>query len=193
MHLLNPLVHLAYLGALPALAHLPAALIVILVTVLARTVLHPLMRRPGLLTAMLQLPVFAVIYRLFTSPVIAGQQNLLLDQTMLGAPMAGHVIGAGLPALAVLVGLLALIALVAWLTVLDARAHPAPLPAVEGQPEEVVRVAARLRAVAPYASLGSVVFAVFMPLAAMLYLLTSSTWSLAERRRLRASTLPATA
>ncbi|MFC6704398.1 hypothetical protein [Flexivirga alba] len=183
--LLDPFVHLLYDVIGPLAEHVPAAALVVALTLLTRLALHPLMRRPGLLTALAQAPVFATIYRLFTSPVIAGQQNLLLDQSLLGAPMAGHLLSVGLPGLFVLGGLLILIAAVAWLTVLDARAHVSALVIPDGQPPEVAAVAARMQRVAPYLSLGSVVFAALMPLAAMFYLLTTSTWSLLERRHLR--------
>lgn len=190
MHILavlDPFVHLLYDVAGPLAEHVPAAVVVVALTLLTRLALHPLMRRPGLLTVAAQAPVFAVVYRLFTSPVIAGQQNLLLDQSLVGAPMAGHLLTVGLPGVFVLIGLLALIAAVGWLTVLDSRAH-LPEPKVpDGQPPEVAAAAARVQRVAPYFSLGSVVFAALMPLAAMLYLLTSSTWSLLERRHLRAA------
>lgn len=183
--LLDPFVHLLYDAVRPLAAHVPAAVLVVALTLLTRLALHPLMRRPGLLTVIAQAPVFATIYRLFASPVIAGQQNLLLDQSLIGAPMAGHLLTVGLPGVFVLAGLLVLIAAVAWLTVLDARTHLPELRIPEGQPPEVAAAAARVQRFAPYLSWGSVLFAALMPLAAMLYLLTSSTWSLLERRHLR--------
>lgn len=189
--LLDPFVHLLYDVVRPLAEHVPAAALVVALTLLTRLALHPLMRRPGLLTVLAQAPVFATIYRLFTSPVIAGQQNLLLDQSLVGAPMAGHLLSVGVPGLFVIGALLVMIAAVAWLTVLDARAHVPAVAIPDGQPPEVAAVAARMQRVAPYLSLGSVVFAALMPLAAMFYLLTSSAWSLLERRYLRGLT-PAT-
>lgn len=183
--LLDPFVHLLYDAVRPLVAHVPAAALVVALTLLTRLALHPLMRRPGLITVIAQAPVFATVYRLFTSPVIAGQQNLLLDQSLVGAPMAGHLMTVGLPGVFVLGGLLLLIAAIGWLTVLDTRTHLPELKIPDGQPPEMAAVAAKMQRVAPYLSLGSVVFAALMPLAAMLYLLTSSTWSLLERRHLR--------
>ncbi|WP_265443038.1 hypothetical protein [Flexivirga meconopsidis] len=183
---LDPLVHLLYVVLLPLIPHAPAILLIAGITLLARLALHPLMRKPGLLTLVAQVPIFGVVYRLFTAPVIAGQHNLLLDQTLLGAPMSAHLLSAGWPAVFVLLGVLACIAAVGWLTVLDARANPAPLKLPDDQPAEVAAAMERMQRVTPYLSLGSVLFAAFMPLAAMLYLLTSSTWSLLERRHLRA-------
>ncbi|RNI20644.1 hypothetical protein EFY87_13690 [Flexivirga caeni] len=185
--MLDPFVHLLYAVVAPLARHVPAAALVVALTLLTRLALHPLMRRPGLLTALAQAPVFATIYRLFTTPVIAGQQNLLLDQSLLGVPMSGHLLVVGVPGIFVLGVVLALIVAVAWLTVLDTRTHLPELALPAGQPPEVAAVAERMRRVTPYLSLGSVLFAAFMPLAAMLYLLTSSTWSLLERRHLRAA------
>lgn len=183
--LLDPCVHLLYAAIQPAAAHVPAPLLVVGLTLLTRLALHPLMRRPGVLTALAQAPVFATVYRLFTSPVIAGQQNLLLDQSMLGAPMSAHLASAGAPGVLVLIGLLALLAAITWLTVLDARTHQPALHLPDDQSAEIVAAAERVRRVAPYLPWGSVLFAAFMPLAAMLYLVTSSTWGLLERRQLR--------
>ncbi|WP_446665942.1 hypothetical protein [Flexivirga sp. B27] len=70
-------------------------------------------------------------------------------------------------------------------TVLDAKTHQPELTLPDDRPAEVAAAAEKMQRVAPYLSLGSVVFAALMPLAAMLYLLTSSTWSLLERRHLR--------
>jgi len=165
--LLDPFVDVLYDVVRPLAEHVPAAALVVALTLLTRLALHPLMRRPGLLTIVAQAPVFATIYRLFTSPVIAGQQNLLLDQSLLGAPMTGHLLTVGAPGVFVLGGLLALIAAVGWLTVLDARAHVPELKLPDGQPPEIAAAAARMQRVAPYLSLGSVVFAALMPLAAM--------------------------
>lgn len=183
--LLDPFVHLLYDAVRPLIAHVPAAALVVALTLLTRLALHPLMRRPGLLTVIAQAPVFATVYRLFTSPVISGQQNLLLDQSLIGAPMAGHLLSVGLPGVFVLIGVLLLVAAVGWLTVLDAKTHRPELTLPDNQPAEVVAAAEKMQRVAPYLSLGSVIFAALMPLAAMLYLLTSSTWSLLERRHLR--------
>ena len=39
--------------------------------------------------ALLQLPVFAVVYRMFLSPSVGGHANLLLAHTLLGDPLGG--------------------------------------------------------------------------------------------------------
>lgn len=78
----------------------------------------------GCLPLLLQLPFFSVMYRLFLSPVVAGQRNGLLTRSLLGTPLGSHLLsGAGLATAHVLVfgGLLALLAAAAYLTAKAAR------------------------------------------------------------------------
>ncbi|MFC6083302.1 YidC/Oxa1 family membrane protein insertase [Sphaerisporangium aureirubrum] len=121
----------------------------------------------GLLPGLAQAPFFLVTYRVFLSATIAGHPNLLLAQSALGVPLGEHfavaVAGGGLfgaPAL-VFLGLFALLAVVAW--VVSRRMG-------EVQP--------RVLRLLPF---GTVVFAAFVPLAAVLYLLVSTAWAAAER------------
>ncbi|WP_433336029.1 YidC/Oxa1 family membrane protein insertase [Spirillospora sp. CA-294931] len=131
----------------------------------------------GCLPSLAQLPFFFVMYRLFVSASVAGHPNLLLAHTLFGAPLGQNligVLGAGLfsgPALVFLV-LLALLATVAWWT--------SRRLTVEGPLKPFVRLL-------PFAT---VAFAAFVPLAAALYLLTTTTWTALERTILQR---PATA
>jgi YidC/Oxa1 family membrane protein insertase len=129
----------------------------------------------GCLPALLQLPFFAVVYRLFLSGTVAGGPNVLLQQRLLGAPLGSHWLtgagplsGQGLVFAAVF-GLLVVIAL---LSVRAARRWAAPAPAT--QPGAVGLV---LR-VLPFAT---VAVAAVVPLAAGLYLVTTTAWAAAER------------
>jgi len=126
----------------------------------------------------------ALVQLVIVVPTIAGQPNAILDATVLGAPLAGHwpavLSSAGLisaPAAAFGVLLLALLA-VAWFSARQtarqvATAGPAGGP---GQPGSgAVR---RLVRLLPY---GTVAFAAIAPVAVGCYLLTTTTWTLAER------------
>lgn len=121
----------------------------------------------GLLPVLAQAPFFVVLYQLFVRATIGGQANVLLTHTLLTAPLGQSWIGvagtAGLLSVpsAVFAGLVALLVLVAWWT---SRRLPAGTPAL-------VRLL-------PF---GTVVFALFTPLAAGLYLLVSGTWTAGER------------
>jgi YidC/Oxa1 family membrane protein insertase len=124
----------------------------------------------GCLPLLLQLPFFSVIYRLLESARVAGRSNLLLSRSLLAAPLGSHwLTGAGPVSLqgVVFLGLFVLIAVacfVAARVTRNAAATPGAGSAIAG--------------VLPYVT---VVMAAFVPLAAGLYLLTSTAWTAAER------------
>ncbi|MDH6577099.1 YidC/Oxa1 family membrane protein insertase [Kitasatospora sp. MAP5-34] len=208
--LLDPAVHLAH-DAVSAIAQLlPTALAIVLFTVCVRLALHPLARasargektrlrlapqvaelnrkhkgRPeqlqtalselyraeqssplaGCLPMLIQVPFFSVMYRLFTTP------NDLLGHTVLGVPLGLHVGSAHGPAQLLIFGLLyTALAAVGYASFRRARkataTAPTPTPGA---------------AFLPYLSFGTVLFAALVPLAAGLYLLTTTAWTAAER------------
>ncbi|GAA1107873.1 MULTISPECIES: YidC/Oxa1 family membrane protein insertase [Streptomyces violaceusniger group] len=120
----------------------------------------------GCLPTLAQLPVFFVMYHVFVTGSGAGD---LLDHTLAGVPLGAHWGGAlsGGPGL-VYLGLFALIAAVATWTYL--RARKVTVPGAPG-------VARAL----PLLSFGTLVTAAVVPLAAALYLATSTTWTAVER------------
>ncbi|RJL34594.1 membrane protein insertase YidC [Bailinhaonella thermotolerans] len=138
----------------------------------------------GCLPALVQAPVFMVVYRLFIAPVIGGHPNALLAHQFLGVPLGQHVTtvvaaGSAGPIL-VFAALFALLAAVAWWSSRQARAHAAvPAPAPEGSPQAY---AARLAPLLPY---GMLLVAAVVPLAAAFYLLLNTAWTTAERAVLR--------
>ncbi|MGM9381969.1 YidC/Oxa1 family membrane protein insertase [Streptomyces antibioticus] len=136
----------------------------------------------GCLPSLFQLPAFFVLYHLFSNSSIGGARNELLDHQLLAAPLGGRwsdalagdglVGGAGL----VYLGLFALVAVVAGFNYV--RAKRMPLPATGGQ--DVPGVGA-LTKVMPFMSFFTLVTVAVVPLAAALYVVTSSTWSAVER------------
>jgi YidC/Oxa1 family membrane protein insertase len=156
----------------------------------------------GCLPALLQVPFFTVVYRLFLSGTVGGSPNILLRQRLLGASLGSHWLtapgpwsGHGL----VFAALFALIALAAWLSARAARrwATPAPAPqpgtagatgaAVASRAAEasgtagaagVSGVTGLLLRALPFAT---VIIAAIVPLAAGLYLATTTAWAAAER------------
>jgi YidC/Oxa1 family membrane protein insertase len=135
----------------------------------------------GCLPMLLQLPVFFVMYHLFTT------DGGLLHHALLGAPLGGdwtdalHAGGLAGPHGLVYLGLFAVIAAMAGWTALRARrAVPAAgAPAAANSPAAPGMAAmARLT---PWLSFGSLVTAAVMPLAAGLYVATTTTWTAAER------------
>lgn len=133
----------------------------------------------GCLPALLQLPFFAVVYRLFLSGTVGGGPNLLLRQRLLGVSLGSHWL-AGVGALSgqglVFAAMFGLIALAAWLSARMAR-RAAPVPAPAQQPGAAGAAGLLLRAL-PFAT---VIIAAVVPLAAGLYLLTTTAWAAAER------------
>jgi YidC/Oxa1 family membrane protein insertase len=178
----------------------------------------------GCLPVLLQWPFLSVMYLLFRSATIEGSPNRLLSHYLFGAQLGSHWLGGAGPLSvqgAVFAGLFLLLAAVGWLSARMARRmSPSPEPAgaaagkaAAGQPAGR-RGAPRQRAPQQQASSSAaqpaalpswltglvpfvtVVIAAFVPLAAGLYLLTTTAWTLLERRvllpRLRpsASALP---
>lgn len=141
----------------------------------------------GCLPGLLQLPAFFLLYHLFSSPTIDGGSNGLLAHRLFAAPLGGRwtdalsaggvVGGAGL----VYLGLFVVVAVVATFTYRRTRrtmATSSPLPAGDG--EQVPGLGAVTRAM-PFLSFFTLVTVAVVPLAAALYVVTSTTWSAAER------------
>ncbi|MEU6294698.1 YidC/Oxa1 family membrane protein insertase [Streptomyces erythrochromogenes] len=192
----------------PVLAESATAAAIVLFTVLVRLALHPLSRAAfrgatpvaGCLPLLLQLPVFFLMYQAFTS---GGE---LLGHRLFAAPLGsrwadalgeGGLFGAqGLVFLA-LFGAIAVVA--AWSAVRGRRAAAVAAAAAAAAPEKPVKKAGagaaglpelsaeqqevmrKLGGVLPLLSFGTLVTAAVVPLAAGLYLLTTTAWSVAER------------
>ncbi|MUL40366.1 membrane protein insertase YidC [Streptomonospora sp. PA3] len=137
----------------------------------------------GCLPALAQLPVFTVLYGVFTGPALGGTGGGSPSHTLAGVPLTsalGDVLaggaGTGLPVFAVL---FAVIAAVAWAT-----RRWLTRPALEGAAQAGAPPAPGmgLMSFLPYAT---VAVAAVVPLAAGLYLATTTVWTLAERLVLR--------
>lgn len=143
----------------------------------------------GFAPLLAQWPVFSVLYLLFRSPTVAGGPNRLLTRALFGVPLGDHWLsGAGVlsAAGAVFLGTLAVLALVCWLSARVARrmtaatGAPATGPAATkaAAPAGTAGALGPLVKVLPYLT---VVIAAFAPLAAAVYLVVSTGWSVAER------------
>lgn len=156
----------------------------------------------GCLPSMFQLPAFFLLYHLFSSSSIGGGANALLAHQLLAAPLGGRwadalgdggaLGGAGL----VYVALFVFVAGVAVFnyrltkrtaaertaaerTAADRPVAKRPVPAA-GDGERVPGLGAITR-VAPFMSFFTLVTVAVVPLAAALYVVTSTTWSAVER------------
>ncbi|MED7954699.1 YidC/Oxa1 family membrane protein insertase [Streptomyces sp. BE303] len=150
----------------------------------------------GCLPMLVQIPFFSVMYRLFTTP------NDLLGHTLFGVPLGLHVGSAqGVAQWVVFGALYAGLAAVAYVGFRRARRAQAAQKEQQALQAEQARKARGGRAkggakggpaaetalpqpalaLLPYLSFGTVLFAALVPLAAGVYLLTTTAWSAAER------------
>ncbi|MEU8587953.1 YidC/Oxa1 family membrane protein insertase [Streptomyces sp. NPDC048664] len=138
----------------------------------------------GLLPSLLQLPAFFVLYRLFSNSTVGGRSNDLLTHALFAAPLGGRWTDAlghgGLlgPAGLVYLGLFALVAGIATYNYRRTKLVAAPVPAEgEGRVPGLGAVTAFL----PFLSFFTLVTVAVVPLAAALYVVTSTAWSTVER------------
>ncbi|MEU0136643.1 YidC/Oxa1 family membrane protein insertase [Streptomyces sp. NPDC006296] len=143
----------------------------------------------GCLPSLLQMPAFFLLYHLFSSRRIGGDPNALLGHELLGAPLGerwhdaladGGPFGAqGLVYLA----LFAIVAVVAGFTYRRTKRQMAANPVVpatgpDGQPVPGMGAMTKVMPLMSFLTLFSVAF---VPLAAALYVVTSTTWTAVER------------
>lgn len=137
----------------------------------------------GCAPVLIQAPIIGIIYALFLHTAIAGHPNDLLTEHVLGVPLGVSLIGSigdgslTLPAVAVFGVLILLIATVAELTRRLLRPDHSASATTPGG-ERTLRWVGLLQ-------FGTAVAAVFVPLAAGLYLLVTVAWTLAQRLILR--------
>lgn len=154
----------------------PAAAIVVF-TCCVRAALLPLAVRAirgrgvgtQLAASLATLPFIMILYRLFTSSTVDGTQNALLARALWGVPLDGHFLAH--PAAPVFwVVFAALAAVASW----TSRRVPPEGPG-------------RLLRFLPF---GTVLVAGVLPLAAGVYLVTSTAWTAVERAVLRPAKAP---
>jgi YidC/Oxa1 family membrane protein insertase len=181
-----PVLAAAVCAAHPVVWHLATALApvggaattIVLCTAVLRALLVPLAvaaaraRRKeaanplaGVLPMLFQVPFFLVAYRLFLSGTVAGHANALLHSNLFGVELSTRLLGAGHPL--VFLPFLALLAVLAWVAVRRTR-RLAGADAPRG-----------VLALLPF---GTVVTAAFVPLAGVLYLVTTTAWTAGEQR-----------
>ncbi|MFJ4556550.1 YidC/Oxa1 family membrane protein insertase [Streptomyces massasporeus] len=140
----------------------------------------------GCLPGMLQIPAFFLLYHLFSSDTIGGEANGLLGHRLFAAPLGerwtdalqGDVLGgAGL----VYAGLFVIVGCVAAFSYRLSKRTMAANPAAQvGDGEQLTGLGAVTK-VMPFMSFFTLVTVAVVPLAAALYVVTSTTWSVVER------------
>ncbi|MDQ1019258.1 YidC/Oxa1 family membrane protein insertase [Streptomyces afghaniensis] len=139
----------------------------------------------GCLPGLLQVPAFFLLYHLFSSDTIGGRANELLDHRLFAAPLGerwadalqgGLLGGAGL----VYAGLFVVVAGVAVFSYRLSKRMMAASPALPAGEQQVAGLGAVAK-VMPFMSFFTLVTVAVVPLAAALYVVTSTTWSVVER------------
>lgn len=148
----------------------------------------------GCLPTLLQLPFFLLLFRLFSAPAIGGQPNGLLAGHLFGVPLGGHLTdGFSGAAPVVYASLAAVAALLAWWMSRRIRASAAALAtgAVQGTATpartgarpaapggDAAALITRVLPVLPYLALPTLLV---VPLAAGLYLVTTTAFTVLEQ------------
>ncbi|MBD2832104.1 membrane protein insertase YidC [Streptomyces sp. FT05W] len=143
----------------------------------------------GCLPSLLQMPAFFLLYHLFSSQRIGGEPNSLLGHELFGAPLGErwhHALSEGGPfgpQGLVYLGLFVIVAAVATFnygrTKRQMAANPmTPATGPDGQP---VPGMGAMTKVMPLMSFLTLVSVAYVPLAAALYIVTSTTWTALER------------
>ncbi|MGV9807063.1 YidC/Oxa1 family membrane protein insertase [Micromonospora chersina] len=136
----------------------------------------------GCLPALLQAPFFLVMYRLFAT---GDGHTHLLDEKLAGVPLGWH-LGDGLtgPVVAVFGVLLAALLVLAWWSARRARRAAAATGTIAGAPTEGPGTAV-LGWLVPLLPFTTVLVGLVVPLAAVLYLVTTTAWTALEQAVLR--------
>jgi YidC/Oxa1 family membrane protein insertase len=127
----------------------------------------------GFLPILVQIPLVAGMYQAVVLPVVRGHASLVAHHSLFGAALGGHLLTLGAAQLPVFVALLVLILIVG---VVSSRVLRARGP----RPTGIVGLVSRI---APYTP---AVTALFLPVAGLLYLATTTAWTVAETALLRA-------
>ncbi|RDG35294.1 YidC/Oxa1 family membrane protein insertase [Streptomyces corynorhini] len=142
----------------------------------------------GCLPSLAQMPAFFLMYHLFSSREIGGRANELLGHSLFAAPLGGRWAdalsgggafgGAGL----VYVALFAIVAGVATFNYRRTKIQMAKAPALPAGPDgQQVPGMGAMTKVMPLMSFATLFTVAVVPLAAALYVVTSTTWTAAER------------
>lgn len=139
----------------------------------------------GCLPMLAQAPVIAIVYTLFLHTQIAGHANALLTEQLLGVPLGTSLVGAVAAGTATAVTLGVFAAVVAAIVVVAEITRRAFRPPIDESPDASPLAGAGMARLAGALQFTTAVFALFVPLAAALYLATTVAWTLVQRVVLR--------
>lgn len=122
----------------------------------------------GMLPLLAQAPIVSIVYAVFIRASVDGHANALLTEHLLGVPLGATLLLAAWPGVLVFVGLAVVMAATGWWS-----------------RRVILRLNPATPAVLSWLSFLPLVFAAFVPLAAVLYLTVSGVWAQAERLLLK--------
>lgn len=132
----------------------------------------------GCLPVLAQMPVFMALYAAFTAPTVAGKANILLTESVFGVPLEMHLISATGPQFAVFAAALLLAGVIGFVSSRVAgMAAGMAGGAAGGRPGPAGWL--KLIHYTPVLSVA------FLPLAASVYLVTTTAWTAAQTLALR--------
>ena len=142
----------------------------------------------GCLPMLIQAPIVGVIYALFILPTIAGHPNALLEQTVLGVPLGSSLAGsiaAGTltPGSFVVFG--AIVVAIALVGEVTRRVFRPQAPNLADAAAASSLARPGVARMLGFLQFITAVIAIFVPLAAALYLLVTVAWTLGQRIVLR--------
>ncbi|MGV9451147.1 YidC/Oxa1 family membrane protein insertase [Streptomyces sp. NPDC003635] len=140
---------------------------------------HQVSPLAGCLPGLCQAPAFLLLFHLFSSSEIGGRPNALLDHQLFAAPLGGRLTDAlsgGGAAGLVYLGLFLLVGAVAVFSYRRAK-----LTLADSAPAMDTPGAGAIGKVMPFMSFFTLITVAVVPLAAALYVVTSTTWAAVER------------
>lgn len=139
----------------------------------------------GCLPMLAQAPVIAIVYALFLQTTIAGHANALLAEQLLGVPLGATLVGAIASGTATAATFGVFAAVIAVIVVVAELTRRAFRPPVDDSPDASPLTGAGMARLAGALQFTTAVVALFVPLAAALYLATTVAWTLVQRVVLR--------
>ena len=143
----------------------------------------------GCLPVLAQMPVLMAVYGIFIQSTIGGHANELLNHSLLGIPLnagfvgllrSGDLTAVSVAVFAVIVVVITVVAALSRHLLTPDMPQTPPAP-TSGTDKPAMPDLSGMTKVLSFMPFMTAVIALFVPLAATLYLMTTTTWTLAER------------
>lgn len=142
----------------------------------------------GCLPMLLQLPVVSIIYGLFIVTTINGHANALLTESVFGMPLGASFVRelfAGTLDVSAAVLMVVVVAVIAVVAQLSRTLLAEPVPAHAAEPAPGMPDLSRVMRALTFLPFVTAIIALFVPLAAAIYMTITTIWTFCERSVLR--------